>query len=133
MHLAPRSQKYRDGFPVAYDPNFLKKTHGNVREIKALSEAHIYNLLPQPDEIPDVQDMAYGDLREKFSAAFIEGKIDQCDPVKMREFFKSCQTALQQGRLCASWLYDAPEDSFIAARSLRYEKRLKEECPHFEV
>ncbi len=153
--------------PVLFDPLYLwpltnktiRSLSGSRREfVKAatFTMAHVYDaaaeqvtarsempsivldLKPLPGEEPDMQDMAYGDLRDKFRGMFDMpggvGKI-KVNPAAVDDFWRAVMAATSQGRLVPSWMDETP-DKIVAERNIQsiskaYDARLAAYNPVF--
>ena len=122
-------------FPVAYDFHHLTLQQASARKllIRQKPYAWVYDTRPNKDQMPDIQDRGYGDLRDAFMASW-KSKSGKTivSPDSMDRFWKTCIQAKAENRIVAAWAKE--KSNFPPSqrqRLLAYQKRLQTESPAF--
>ena len=137
-YTALKSVEFPRGVPVIFDPQRLNTMNSNIRDLgKQLEGASsIIDLRPTPDEQPDIQDLSYADLRQKFLDMFI---LDECidtiqvDPEAVNNFWRSMKQATKDERLDPCWLAGKGSTAIkgIVGKSTNYDAHLRDHNPVF--
>ncbi|GEM_PF-6710709 len=154
-----KTPEFPEGEPVMFDPQGIDELDYRVRGIKirnlsaktgrlskltsklfnAAPPSKILDLSPQKGEEPDGQDLAYSDLRDKFTGMFDLGQSAETitvDPDAVQTFWAAMKQATQDGRLKASWLdgdNKCAQDKQIDKISKNYDQRLQGHNPVFAL
>lgn len=152
-YTALKTDKFPKGVPVIFDPamihlpnfrfgEFILNAPPAPRDMEKTSTltSPAVDMTPITGEIPDNQDIAYADLRDKFTAMFdlaIGPEDIKLDPKAVNDFWLSMKAATKDGRLNPSWMDKTAQDHCVSGymnfkeMSALYDKRLGAHNPVF--